>query len=319
MKLYELIRRPPFFMRASHYIKKDDKPIRSNEKSRKSVLVPLVAMQFGNMKSKGSSLGGNSKTILSIIKEMIKSAKGLLNNPKTGKKNIDAETLNALENYALELGISKFGYTKVKPNFIFDRFEILYDNAMMLLMEMDRPIIKSKDPQASGQEIMRAYNELGIIVNKLAVFLRERGYNCHPSPALGGDICTVPVAQDAGLGAVGKNGLLVTPEFGPSHRIGALFIDADNLPLKTLAENEHLWIKDFCETCNHCVKSCPGKAIYKETRILNDGFPQFIEREKCAPPFSNNCCICISSCPFFTGNYDQIKKSFEKRKSKGDH
>lgn len=315
MKLYRLMRKPPFFMRASHYMKKDDYPVKSGEKARNAVIIPLVLMQFGSMKDK---LAATSKMLPELkisVKELMKSAKELDTNPKIGKKTIEKADLDELEAYAYELGVSQIGYTKVNPDFIFKDFEILYDNAIVITMEMEREAIKTAPSDAATGEVWRTYSGLGIIVNKLAYFLRERGYNCHPSPAVGGDVCTPPLAQDAGVGVIGKNGLLITPEFGPSQRIAVVFIDVENLPLQTLADNKHLWIKGFCEICNNCIRECPGQAIYEQTLTLDDGYPVYVEREKCAPYFSKNCCTCIAACPFINGNYDKIKANYEDKLS----
>ena len=315
MKLYKIFRRTPFFLSASHWISKKDNPIKSSKKARSAVLIPLLLIQFGSMRDKLKAFKIIGKQFVTSIKEMRKSAKNLPTNPKTGRKYIDTVSLIELENYIRSLGISQIGYTKVNPDFIFNGFNILYDNAIIITMEMERPKMRHNPSDDSTKEIWRTYSQLGIAVNKIAEYLRERGYDCHPSPAVGGDVMTVPIAEDAGLGAVGKNGLLITPKFGPSQRLAAIFVDIENLPLKSYADNKHLWIKEFCETCNHCVKSCPGKAIHEKTKILDDGYPEFIEREKCAPAFSKNCSICISSCPFFNGNYEKIKLTYEKKQN----
>lgn len=245
------------------------------------------------------------KHFMSSLYQMMISAKHLKENPHIGKKIIDPQTLQDVENYAYELGISSIGYTKVNPNYIFKDFEILYDNAMMLTMEMKRDLIAQNPSLESSKEIFRTYEALGVAVNKIADFLRQRGYNCHPSPAIGGDINTVPTAQDANLGYVGKNGILITPEFGPCVRLAAVFIDVDNLPVAT--ENDHKWISDFCKTCNKCVRSCPAGAIYEEPKVLPDGTHVYIDLHKCAPPFSEGCSKCISTCVFTGGNYQKIK------------
>ena len=65
-----------------------------------------------------------------------------------------------------------------------------------------------------------------------------------------------------------------------------------------------------------CVDCCPGQAIYRKTKILEDGYPQFIDREKCAPAFSKNCSQCISSYLFIWGNYYGIKESYLEHKEK---
>jgi len=178
-------------------------------------------------------------------------------------------------------------------------------------MEMNKEMIATNPSLESSKEIFRTYEDLGIAVNKIADFLRECGFDCHPSPAIGGDINTVPTAQDANLGCVGKNGILITPEFGPCVRLAAVFIDVDNLPIADI--NEHKWIESFCETCNRCVKACPAGAIYETPKMLPDGALVYIDLHKCAPPFSEGCSKCITSCVFTGGHYHKIKEVYEQR------
>lgn len=313
MKLYKLMRKPPFFLSVSHWITKKDRPIKSGPNSRKAIMVPLIIFQYGKSAKDAKhfkEIGGN---FISCIKGMRESAKNITKNPHSGKRAIDEITLRDMETYAKKLGISSLGYTKVNPNYIFKGFEILYENAVILTMEMNKELIATSPSLECSKEIFRTYTGLGIAVNKIADFLRERGYNCQASPALGGDINTVPAAHDANLGCVGKNGLVVTPDFGPCARLAAVFIDVDNLPIAK--ENEHEWIKDFCDTCNRCVKACPGGAIYENPKVLADGSKVYIDVEKCGPVFSKGCSVCISSCVFTGGHYAKIKNSFMKRKT----
>ncbi|MHA1383719.1 MAG: hypothetical protein ACTSR3_08205 [Candidatus Helarchaeota archaeon] len=75
---------------------------------------------------------------------------------------------------------------------------------------------------------------------------------------------------------------------------------------------------DFCEICNHCVSVCPAKAIYKETKILNNDREQHIDYTKCAKVFSRTlgCSICIKECTFFKGDFFKIKQTLMKYKNK---
>lgn len=61
-------------------------------------------------------------------------------------------------------------------------------------------------------------------------------------------------ALRAGLGVIGKNGLLITPRFGTRVVIILLAtnIVADSIPAKETAE---------CLNCGRCAQACPGKAI----------------------------------------------------------
>ena len=245
------------------------------------------------------------------IKGMRESAKNIRLNPRTGTRTIDAETLTELEAFAKELVISSLAYTKVNPNFIFDGFEGLFDDAIVLTMQMNEELIATSPGPECNREIFRTCAGLGVAVNRLADWLSERAFDCHPSPAVAGDINFVPTAQDANLGRVGKNGILISPEFGPCQRLAAVFVDVDNLPFA--GPNEHAWVLDFCEGCNLCVKRCPGGAIRDEPLLLADGTRQYIEREKCAPPFSDGCSVCISCCPFTGGHYGRIEQAWDRR------
>ncbi|KUO60934.1 MAG: hypothetical protein APF84_14015 [Gracilibacter sp. BRH_c7a] len=311
MKLYKLMRKPPFFLSASHWMTKKDQPVKSGPNSRQAVIIPLLLIQYGSISAKLKAMTTLKNYLVSSIKGMRISAKGLQHNPHSGKRIIDEKTLKEMEDYAKQLGISNIGYTKVNPNYVFKDFEILYDKAIMFTMEMNKQLIATSPSLESNKEIFRTYAGLGTAVNKIADFLRENGFNCHPSPAIGGDINTVPTAQDANLGCVGKNGILVTPEFGPCVRLAGIFVDIDNLPISD--QKDHRWIADFCKTCNRCVKSCPAGAIYQEPKVLKDGTHVYIDLEKCAPPFSDGCSTCISSCVFTSGQYDRIKSAFKSK------
>jgi epoxyqueuosine reductase QueG len=313
MKLYQLMRKPPRFMRASKRITKDDNPVESGPNARKAVMIPLVIAQYGSTKQKFESAGDSLPRMKNAIKNLLVSAKDLRNNPRPGKKSMEAETRQEMEAFIRSLGVSSIGYTRVNPDHIFEGFEILHENAIVITMEMDRELVKTSPSKEFANEIYRTYDELGIAVNKIADWLRERGYSCHASPAVGGDVNTVPVAQAAGLGCVGKNGILVTPEYGPCVRLAAIFVEIENLPLYNASE--HLWIRDFCETCNRCIKTCPAEAIYQEPEILADGTERFIDLERCAVPFSEGCSTCIKDCVFTPGNYEKIKKSFMTKSS----
>ena len=146
------------------------------------------------------------KYLVGSIREMAKSAKSVRDNPYAGKKTIDAETLKELEAYAHNLGVTDIGYTRVNPRHIFKGFKLLFPNAMVFTMEMDREKIKQAPSMPSFIEIFRTYHQLGVIVNQVSEFLRERGFNALAGPAIGGDVNYIPVAIDAGLVSPAKMG-----------------------------------------------------------------------------------------------------------------
>lgn len=61
-------------------------------------------------------------------------------------------------------------------------------------------------------------------------------------------------ALSCGMGQIGKNNLLLTPEFGPHQRLCAIVTEA---PLEP-----DLWRElDLCKGCGQCEKACPSGAL----------------------------------------------------------
>jgi len=96
------------------------------------------------------------------------------------------------------------------------------------------------------------------ISKKLRLWLREDlgiGARSLPYPVEVGGVFLKDAAALAGLGAIGKNNLLITPELGTFHRLRALFLDVELEPTGPI---------DFdpCNGCDMpCFRSCPRKAF----------------------------------------------------------
>lgn len=309
--LSEKIKTAPCLLTIDPYLRKQDHPVTSHPQAREPRLVPLVIIDYGNLMARFKQIRYIGRLLVKSVSEMAKSASSIRKNPYAGKRTIDPETLRGLEAYAKGLGISEIGYTEVNPRHIFRNFKILYKNAMVFTIEMDKEKIKQAPSIPTFIEIFRTYYEVGVIVNKVADYLRKRGYNAHSGPAIGGDVNYIPVAIDAGLGMSGKNGLLITKKNGPRIRLAAVFTDIENLPFSR--ENPHAWIGDYCQNCNICVHKCPANAIYLETKTHIDLGPVFIDHTKCALPFSNDngCTLCIKYCPFSYADYEKLKMKHE--------
>jgi NAD-dependent dihydropyrimidine dehydrogenase PreA subunit len=236
---------------------------------------------------------------LSIAKNMEFTVKSLKNNPENPKIQVENVFIEKLENYAKSIGINKVGYVKVPSELIFKDKAILFDNAIVLIMEMDKESIDAA-PSPETQEMgVVTYDELGKRTNELAEFLRENGFAAHASHPAGGFVMYPHLAQRAGLGYKGRHGMLITPEFGPRQRLSVIFTSIKNLPVKN--ENEHLWVPDFCAKCGGCIRKCPGNAIIEE--FLENGEI----RTKIIKDLCHGCTICMQECSFNKKEYIQIK------------
>ena len=115
-------------------------------------------------------------------------------------------------------------------------------------------------------------NQLSYILLKIAKLLEECGYKSFPtfdlfnlaSKVYGGSVDLTAsrfAAVAAGLGEIGWNGLVLTPEFGPRQRFAVLITDA------VLDYNSVYSGPPLCKRCFKCVDSCPVMAISKEESL----------------------------------------------------
>ncbi len=240
---------------------------------------------------------------LSIANNMEFTVKSLKNNPENSKNTVEDDFMKEFEDYAYSVGINKLGYSKVPPEFIFKDKSILFDNAIILIMEMDKEAVDMA-PSPETQEMgVVTYDELGKKTNALAEFLRENGFAAHASHPAGGFVVYTWLAQKAGLGYRGKHGMLITPEFGPRQRISVIFTSIQDLPFGE--DNEHIWIPDFCARCGKCVKNCPGNAIIPQESSETGEIRTRVIKDRC-----HGCTICMKECSFNRREYAQIKDRF---------
>jgi NAD-dependent dihydropyrimidine dehydrogenase PreA subunit len=237
---------------------------------------------------------------------IIRSFRQLKNNPMKPKSIIEENKLHRLEEFAEELGIGMIGYTKLPSDLIFQEKGILYENAIILIMEMKKDKIDTAPSYESFHEVHRTYRDLGKAANKIAQYLRKLGFGAHSVHPLGGAVLTPPLAKIAGLGWHGRHGMLISPKFGPRLRITAVFTTIENLPFSE--KNDHQWVEDFCTTCGVCIKKCPTSAIRDTSIEYNNGLLNHINRERCFPFFVENhgCSVCIKECQFNKIGYNTL-------------
>jgi len=246
----------------------------------------------------------------SSVRQGIKAIETIIENPHQAKVKISAVELENFEDFAKESGIGAIGYAKLPPHLIFKERAVLYDSAVVLIMEMGKKAISKAPSTETFKMVMSTYATLGMITNRLTDNLRQTGFQAHASHPLGGLVLYPPLAVTAGLGWFGRHGLLITPQFGPRQRISAIFVNIDNLPFNK--SNEHSWISEFCMSCGKCVESCPNGAILDQPIEHDSGRKTQIVQEKCIPIFvkQEGCTICIKECLFSTLNYHDIQEKF---------
>ena len=175
-----------------------------------------------------------------------------------------------------------------------------------MTVKMDGSAIKTSPTFTASTATGLGYSQMAFIIACMAEFIRNLGYKAIP---MGNDIAlSIPLAIDAGIGQLGRHGLLITPEYGPCVRICKVFTD---LPLKADKPIE-FGVTDFCKKCKKCAEACEANAIQTadepsfkiECPSNNQGILRWaVNHDKCYKFWIENgteCSNCIAACPFFT-------------------
>lgn len=311
--------RPPRWFTITPWLRPEDKPVSASSEARGGLLVPWIVLRFGSLLSRLKHWGLIKNDLQGSLKEALESARSIRNNPRVPRDLMTADEQKDLIGFLAELGISSWSSTAVRPEILFRRAQILYPQALVVTLEMEKTAIETAPSPEAYQEIFRTYHQLGQSVNRLAEWFRNRGFGAHAGPAVGGDVNYVALAQDAGLGTIGRNGLLIGDLAGPRMRLAAVYTSVQNLPKPDLPDTG--WVQEFCGTCGACIKSCPAKAIYEQPVAPdngNAGHPVYLDYTRCALPFSRQfgCSLCIKVCPFSHRGWEKVKEIWNKRKEK---
>ena len=159
-------------------------------------------------------------------------------------------------------------------------------------------------------EYKRANALLGRLGEQIARILIEAGYRARPFPATTEQIDRTTlsvklqhktVATRAGLGWIGKSGLLVTQEYGSAVRLASVLTDAE---LETGRPTD----TSSCGGCRQCVEHCPARAITGQDWEPGLSREHIYSAAACfqmAREFAGRtgikatiCGICINACPW---------------------
>jgi epoxyqueuosine reductase QueG len=103
----------------------------------------------------------------------------------------------------------------------------------------------------------------------------------------------------AGLGWIGKSGLLVTHDYGPRIRLGTILTDMP-LPISSVSKD------NSCKNCNLCSLACPAMAIRGNEWELEKGREHIVDAHACSQYMKEKfqhigrgsvCGVCIKVCP----------------------
>ncbi len=224
----------------------------------------------------------------------------------TGRKKEEATNYDQLKEFALREGASLFGvadfsgfperHCSLSPKTV----EGLH-RAVSIAFHLSGRILEDVIDGPTRLYFFH-YQRANVLLDELGLritdFIQSRGWDALPIPASQiidwekqrAHVSHKHAALKAGLGWIGRNNLLVTPQFGSRQRLITVLT---NMPL---AADEPLpW---GCGTCRACISSCPSGSIQERPEDFDHvGCYQMMKvLVKKAGISQNICGLCVKAC-----------------------
>ena len=220
------------------------------------------------------------------------------------------EMTEFLKSLARFYGALDVGISELKPYHMYshigrwsgeygDAISVDHSYAIAFTVEMDFHMVGSSPYPPTTMETGKQYVEAARIAVQLAAAIRYLGYSARAHIDGNYRVIAPLVAQDAGLGDLGRMGLLMTPQQGPRVRIGVVTTDVD---LVVGHRQPDMSVIDFCSVCKKCAQNCPSKSIPKGERETIDGALRWkINADNCFLYWNvvgTDCAKCMAVCPY---------------------
>ena len=175
--------------------------------------------------------------------------------------------------------------------------------AIAFTVEMNYENVQAAPLSPAIFESSQQYLHSATIALQIATFLKSLGHDSRAH--IDGDyevVCPL-VARDAGLGEIGRMGLLMTPHLGPRVRIAVITTNAPLVPGNYRSDQNMI---EFCRVCRKCADCCPGNSIPEGDMHDIDGVKRWkIDSDSCYRYWctsGTDCGRCMAVCPFSRRN-----------------
>ena len=227
--------------------------------------------------------------------------------PRTFAPDAITAYLKGLTRY---YGARSVGVTELRPYHIYTHIgrgsgewgaAVTLDHryAIVFTVEMDCGMVGAAPAAPEVLETAKQYSEAAQIAVQLAALIRSLGYPARADIDGNYRVVAPLVARDAGLGEIGRMGLVMTPDLGPRVRLGVVTTD---LPLAQDARGDDTSVLDFCRICRKCAENCPSRSIPFDDRQEIDGALRWqVDGATCFRYWNvigTDCGRCMAVCPY---------------------
>jgi ferredoxin len=210
-----------------------------------------------------------------------------------------------LRKFSLDVGIELFGVADITP--IRDEFLLEADlkNSLHRGIALGKRVLGTVLADIDDRPTalyLHHYRQLNFFLDRaaflLAVFIRDQGFKALPIAASQivdwenqrAHLSHKKVARLAGLGWIGRNNLLVHPEYGSQFRLATVLTDMPLEPDQALDRD--------CGGCFNCLASCPAAAIRPNPKDFDHlaCFEKLKEFRRSGVVGQFICGVCVKAC-----------------------
>jgi ferredoxin len=220
-----------------------------------------------------------------------------------------SEATPKIKAFAKYLGADLVGTTFLNPSYIYSHvgrapgdwgspISLNHTHAIAIAVEMRSDMMAHAPDLPITIETSDAYFTTAKIAMVLAKYINLLGYEARAHVDGNYRVMCVPVAVDAGLGELGRLGLLITPQYGPRMRLAVV---TTNLPFEQ-AQPMSFGVRHFCTICKKCAENCPSASIPRDEQATINGVSKWQTQQDSCYRFwrkqGTDCGVCIRVCPY---------------------
>lgn len=231
--------------------------------------------------------------------------------PAEGQQLQNKQEITAnIKSLAKFYGALDVGITRLKPVHVYShvgrgsgeygsKIHLDHSHAVAFTVEMDFKLTRTAPHPPETLETGRQYVHAAVVAVQLASAIRNLGFPARAHIDGNYRVIAPLVARDAGLGEIGRMGILMTPQEGPRVRLGLV---TTSLALETDSYVPDQAVIDFCRICKKCSENCPSQSIpYGDRQHANGALRWKINPDTCFRYWNvvgTDCGRCMAVCPF---------------------
>jgi Pyruvate/2-oxoacid:ferredoxin oxidoreductase delta subunit len=173
-----------------------------------------------------------------------------------------------------------------------------HSHAVAIAVQMEHDMVHHAPRLPLTLEASFRYQQSARIAVILARYISLLGYQARAHVDGNYRVMCVPVAVDAGLGELGRIGLLVTRPFGPRVRLAVVTTDLPLVQDPPIA----FGVQHFCSICKKCAHCCPSDSIDAKEKSVHRGVEKWISKQDSCYHYwrrcGTDCGICLKVCPY---------------------